>query len=114
MTETLIRGDHETLRNTITVSGGTASLTDAESVQWFLTDHWKVGSGEVALQKDDGDASLTVTDESTVEVELTPEETEQLETQTYYAELTATWDGDPSTCELEPGAKVVDSTHRQQ
>ena len=114
MTETLIRGDHEKLRNTITVSGGTASLTDAEKIEWFLTDHWKIGVGEVVEQKDDGDASLTVVDDTTVEIELSSEETEQLETGTYYAELTATWDGEPSTCELTPGAKVVDSTHRQQ
>ena len=113
-TETVIKGDHERLRHTITVSGGSASLTDAESVEWFLTTRPGLGDGTVALSKDDGDAGLSIVDGDTFEVELEPEETETLEARRHYAECTITWDGNPSTAALGPAIAIESSAHSQQ
>ena len=112
-TETIFRGDHEKLRTTLTVlpDDSDETLVSAEEIQWFLTDRQGTGRGERVIVKDDAD--VTVVDGTTFEVTLTPAETEGLSLRLHYAEVTVTWDGDPSTAELTPAIRVRDTSHRQ-
>ena len=115
MTEEIIRGDQETIRATITVTGGDNSLVDASHIEWYLTTIPMLGKGKDVLTKTLESGEIEVEDVETFKVVLTPGDTESLSTGDHYAECTMWWEDqdDPSTAELKPAVLVRDSKHHQ-
>ena len=109
----IIQDNHETLRHTITIEPDDVpeSLDNADDIRWYLTTSSTLGRGRTVLEKDISD--MTVVDDNTFELELSPAETRELSTGQRYAEVTIIWDsgGKPSTTALRPSLKVVESKY---